>query len=202
MDQEEYGITDPIQQKDYLSTIHKNAKRLESIISDLLDLSRVQSGQLVQLQKTPCNLNELINTVASHYQKEIADGCFKIDTPENPIDFTADSGKLEQTLHNLISNAIKFSPQDSPIKLTCQVIENQIQISVADKGIGMTQEQVKKVFDKFYRVDASNTAEQGLGLGMSIVKNIVETHQGEVRVESEPGEGTTVSFSIPLPGRT
>ena len=109
-----------------------------------------------------------------------------------------DQGKILQVMENLLTNAVKFSPKGSLIQVICEMSEREVQISVKDQGCGMTPEQVERVFDKFYRVDSSNTAKQGLGLGMSIAKNIVEAHGGRIWVESELGKGTTVSFTLPL----
>ncbi len=101
-------------------------------------------------------------------------------------------------MENLLSNAVKFSPEGSVVKISAQVGVGFFQVCVSDRGIGMTAEQKARMFDKFYRADASNTARGGLGLGMSIVKNIIAGHDGRIWVESEPGRGTQVFFTLPL----
>ncbi|MCD6525633.1 MAG: PAS domain S-box protein [Desulfuromonas sp.] len=199
---EEYGITDPVQKKDLLTTIQEKAQQLGNIISDLLDLSRIQSGHLISLKKAPCDMNKLLAKMVSYYQKGPEQHCFEINLPKTPIQLSVDEGKLEQVLDNLISNAVKFSPQDTSISITSQVTDNHLEVSIEDQGIGMTNEQIERVFDKFYRVDASATAKEGLGLGMAIVKSIIEAHGGATRVESELGKGTTVVFSLPLEAET
>jgi signal transduction histidine kinase len=110
-----------------------------------------------------------------------------------------DDRKLFQVMENLLGNAAKFSPKGSLIEVKCEVLEQEIRVAVRDEGIGMTPEQAQRVFDKFYRADASNTAKGGLGLGMAIVQNIIQAHQGRVWVDSSPGAGTTVTFAIPSP---
>ncbi|GAI18212.1 unnamed protein product [marine sediment metagenome] len=105
---------------------------------------------------------------------------------------------MEQVLKNILSNAVKYSPEGGVIRVVGEVFEDYYQVSVEDQGMGMTPEQLEKVFDKFYRADASNTAISGTGLGMSIVKYLVEAHRGKVFVESEVGKGTTVKFTIPF----
>ncbi len=85
--------------------------------------------------------------------------------------------------------------------MACEVSEENVRIAVSDEGVGMTSDQVERVFDKFYRVDASNTAKEGLGLGMAIVKSIIEAHGCQIWVESEVGEGTKVTFTLPGMGR-
>ncbi len=194
---EEHGIVDPAQQKEFLSSIHEKSKRLEIIISDLLDLSRIQAGQRVSLQKAPCDICQLLEQITTEFQQETDNHQLELSLPEEPVELSADRIKLEQVLENLISNAIKFSPPGSTIRVAGRSAGDVFQVSVEDEGIGMTPKQVEKVFDKFYRVDASDTASEGLGLGMSIVKNIVEVHGGKIRVESELDNGTTVYFTLP-----
>ena len=97
-----------------------------------------------------------------------------------------------------MSNAVKYSPKGGVIVVRGEAAGDDYLVSIADQGIGMTPEQIARVFDKFYRVDASNTAIGGIGLGMSISRQIVELHGGKIRVESQPGVGTTVLFSLPL----
>jgi signal transduction histidine kinase len=105
---------------------------------------------------------------------------------------------MEQVFKNLYSNAVKYSPGGGLIKTTVIDMEDRIWISIEDHGIGMTPDQVARVFEKFYRADASNTAIQGTGLGMTIVQNLLEAHGGKVWVESIYGAGTTVKLEIPL----
>jgi signal transduction histidine kinase len=100
-------------------------------------------------------------------------------------------------MENLLSNAVKFSPSGSTVQITCQPMETEVHIAVSDQGIGMNPDQITRIFDKFYRVDASNTAREGLGLGMGIVRGIVEAHQGRIWVNSKPERGTTISFTLP-----
>ncbi len=198
LNQEEYGVNDPALQKEYLSTIYEKSKRLEGIIEDLLDLSRIQAGLLISLTKAPFDICQLLEQVAAEFQQRTDNHTLELTLPEELVELSADRNKLEQVLENLISNAVKFSPPGSVIKVVGRVTEDCFQLSVTDEGIGMTPEQVKQVFDKFYRVDASSTAPEGLGLGLSIVKHIIEAHGGEILIESEYGKGTTVTFTLPL----
>jgi signal transduction histidine kinase len=108
-----------------------------------------------------------------------------------------DDRKLFQVMENLLGNAVKFSPAGGRIRVVCEVSEADIRIAVSDEGVGMSSDQVERVFDKFYRVDASNTAKEGLGLGMAIVKNIIEAHGCQIWVDSEVGKGTKVTFTVP-----
>lgn len=105
---------------------------------------------------------------------------------------------MEQVFKNLLSNAAKYSPGNGLILATEKISGGDYVVMVEDNGVGMTPEQLEKVFDKFYRVDASDTGIDGTGLGMTIVKHIVEAHNGRISLESEPGKGTRVTVTIPI----
>ena len=192
---------DPRQQAEFLSIVYEKTVMLEKIINDMLSISRVDSGQIVCLQKEWHDLVPALEKLGSQYRNECKTHSFQMDLPEQPVEGLVDLVKFTQVMENLLTNAVKFSPRKSLIRVTCKVIANQARISVEDRGYGMTPDQAERVFDKFYRVDSSNTAKEGLGLGMSIAKNIVEAHGGKIWVESKPGKGTTVSFMIPLDAR-
>jgi signal transduction histidine kinase len=189
---------DAQQQAEYLSIINEKAAVLEQIINDLLSISRVESGQMLSLQKDRHDIVAVLDKFISQYQKGCKTHLFETDFPGKPVELMVDVGKFVQVMENLLVNAVKFSSKGSIIQLGCEMSTRELQLSVKDRGCGMTAEQAKRVFDKFYRVDSSNTAKAGLGLGMSIAKNIVEGHGGRIWVESELGQGTTVSFTLPL----
>jgi PAS domain S-box-containing protein len=182
----------------FLTYINDQSVNLTNIINDLLDISRIESGLGFSLKKAPCDIAEIIRVVIQEFQERPSRYRFEVMLPEEPVEMKADRDKVEQVLQNIISNAVKYSPEGSLIQVKGVVKEDQYEVSVDDQGIGMTSEQVAKVFEKFYRADASNTAIPGTGLGMSIVKYLVEAHGGEVWVESQKGKGTTVRFTIPL----
>jgi PAS domain S-box-containing protein len=186
------------QQAEFLSIINEKATVLEQIINDLLSISRVESGQILYLQKDWCDLVPALDKFISQYQKGCKTHRFELNLPGKPVELMLDMGKFVQVMENLLVNAVKFSSKGSIIKVTCEMSASELQVSVKDLGCGMTPKHAKRVFDKFYRVDSSNTAKAGLGLGMSIVKSIVEAHGGRIWVESELGQGTTMSFTLPL----
>jgi signal transduction histidine kinase len=109
-----------------------------------------------------------------------------------------DGPKLLQVLDNLLNNAVKYSPQGGDIRLHAELADQHLVIRVADQGIGLTTYQKKRIFEKFYRVDYSDKAPRGLGLGLSIAHQIVEAHGGRLRVDSAIGAGTTFTLSVPL----
>lgn len=198
LNQAHFGLDDPVRQQELLSTVFEKAQRLEEIVSELLDLSRMRYGKLISLEKRCCDISALLQRVVAEYQQTNDQHRFKVALPEGPLELLADRNKLEQVLENLLSNAVKFSPQETPIQVGALVQGGRLLITVKDEGVGMAPEQLARVFDKFYRADGSNAAVPGLGLGMSIVKNIIESHGGEIWVDSELGQGTRVSFALPM----
>ena len=196
LQQERIGGLDAGQQRHYLEVIFQKADALRRIIGDLLDISRVQLGQSVALEKRPCDLCDLVQRAVAPFE-QVQDGhCFELDLPAEPVELAIDEGKVLQVLDNVLSNAVKFSPEGGRIAVKGNQLGPEFRLSVEDQGIGMSPEQVERMFDKFFRVDASNTAAGGLGLGMTIAKNIVEAHGGQIMAESRVGQGTKVTFSL------
>jgi len=183
--------------KKYLSYINDQSKNLANIINDLLDVSRIESGRGDVLDKEECDIGGIIKQAVQLFQETYAQRKLRITLPEEPVKIVIDGEKIGQVVKNLLSNAVNYSPGDSEIKVLGEVHEDFYQVSVEDSGIGMTPEQVEKIFDKFYRANASDDAPPGTGLGMTIVRDIVEKHEGKVWVESIKGKGTIVRFTIP-----
>ncbi len=187
----------PEERRDLLSIIHEQAEALAGIIADLLDISRLESGCGLTLNRQTCDLAEMVRQVFARFGAGCDPRRLVMEVAEGE-QVWCDRGKMRQVLDNLLSNAVKYSPSGT-ILVKAVRERDQVVVSVEDHGIGMTAEQVRRIFDKFYRADASNTAAPGIGLGMSIVRHIVEAHGGRIRVESEPGRGTRVIFTMPRP---
>jgi signal transduction histidine kinase len=188
--------------KKFLTYINDQSVNLAKIVNDLLDISRIESGKGYSLHKVQCDFNEMIKEIISYYDKQVEKHTFKISLPSKTEEPFLDKDKIEQVLKNIIDNAIKYSPKGDEIRITCIKENNNVKVSVKDQGIGMTSKQVDKIFDKFYRADTSDSAPMGTGLGMTLVKHLVEAHGGKVLVESELGKGTAASFTIPLKSNT
>lgn len=192
---------DNLDEKDkrkYLEFINKKAIGLSDIVNDLFDMSCFDSGQKVTFKKTSCDFNPNIEALVMRFQGMSEKHTLELEMSEAPVDLLVDVQKMEQVVNNILSNAIKFSPGGGNIAVKTAIDNDHFVISISDEGLGMTQEQMGRIFDKFYRVDASSTAIGGIGIGMSIVKNIVEGHGGTVLVESELGKGTVVRVRLPL----
>lgn len=198
--QEEMGEIDPDQQREFLEYIFQKTEHLSQLVDELLDLSRIQNGQNIRLHPEPGDIQELLQKVVTHYRGVSVSHTLELETAAPPRKLAFDQGKLHQVLDNILNNAIKYSPAGGTIKIQGALIDNNYQIHITDQGIGMSTTEMERMFDNFFRADVSNTAVGGLGLGMAIVKTIVEAHKGRVWVESALGLGTTVFLSFPLSG--
>jgi signal transduction histidine kinase len=186
------------EQRRFLSYINKQSVDLTHIINDLLDISRIESGRGFALNKTFFNTSDTITGILPYFQEYYTGHRFEATLFEEPLELYADKDKIEQVIKNLLSNSAKYSPDGGLIQVTERIRPGEYQVKIEDEGIGMTPEQLEQIFEKFYRVDASDMGVEGTGLGMTIVKYIVEAHKGEVKAESEPGKGTVMTFTIPM----
>ncbi len=185
-------------QFDFLTFINQKAENLSRIISDLLDISRIEAGRGLELFREPCDINDLITETVGSYRTCSEKHALEVLLPEERIQLYVDRGKVIQIMENLLSNAFKYSPQGGVVRVSARSTRGAYLLSVEDEGIGMTREQVSRAFDKFYRGDASNSAVEGTGLGLSITKNIVEAHGGRIWLESRKGKGTTAFVALPM----
>jgi PAS domain S-box-containing protein len=186
------------ERSEFATLIHDKAEKLSELIDELLDISRIEAGQVIHLVRQAIVLAPLVETSLNFFRHSSPRHQFKLLTPATPIVVYADPRRLGQVLDNLLSNAVKYSPAGGTITVQLDPETEHCTISVRDEGIGMSTEQIERIFDKFYRVDASTTAVQGVGLGMTIVKDLIESHGSEIAVKSAPGLGTTISFTLPI----
>jgi PAS domain S-box-containing protein len=185
-------------QSDFLTFINQKAENLSRIISDLLDISRIEAGRGLELFREFCDINELITETVGSYRTCSEKHSVDVVLSGERILLNVDRGKIIQVMENLLSNAFKYSPQGGAVRVSATPTRGAYLLSVEDEGIGMTREQVRRAFDKFYRGDASNSAVEGTGLGLSITKNIVEAHGGRIWLESRKGKGTTAFITLPM----
>jgi signal transduction histidine kinase/CheY-like chemotaxis protein len=183
-----------------LETIERNARVQTQLIEDLLDMSRITSGKLLLdiQQVAPARF---IEAAAETVRPAAEAKGIRVEVllDRGAATISGDPGRLQQVVWNLLSNAIKFTPRSGKVKVALKRVNSHIEISVADTGIGIRAEFIPHVFDRFRQADASTTRTfGGLGLGLSIVKRLVELHGGTVRVKSE-GEGRGTTFTVRLP---
>ncbi|MGQ9508992.1 MAG: response regulator, partial [Thermodesulfobacteriota bacterium] len=186
-------------QEQLLSRAKERTKGLLDLIRDLLDLSKIEAGKMIQY-KEPLSLQEIIQKVVE-FMKVEADHK-KLDlqfvSPSHPLIIHADRNSMEGVFTNLISNAIKYTPEGGKVRIILSEENGFAKVIVSDTGIGIKKEDLPRIFDKFYRVKTTETRQiVGTGLGLSIVKSIVDAHLGSISVESEEGKGTTFTVLIP-----
>lgn len=187
--------------KRFYGVIINETDRMTRIVKDLLILSRLDYAKMdwkmswFSLQNSLENVVQAMDIDAKGHQHEMT-----LEIPEALPRFYGDRERIEQVFVNIISNAIKYTPDGGKIKVRAEVSKNQIVVSVADTGIGIPEKDIDRVFDRFYRVDKARSRENGgTGLGLAITKEIIEYHKGTIRVESELSVGTTVYISFNLP---
>lgn len=186
------------QREDFLKEIFESSERLTKLIDDILDVSRIESGQSIPLEKRPVSTETLLGKAVDQFKMKAKHQITLEISQNTPETIEVDVHRINQVMVNLLSNAIKYAPDDSEISILAEREGRHCKVTVVDQGIGMNEQQVARIFDKFYRADASNTAIRGLGLGMSIVKQIIEDHGGAIWVDSSLGEGTKVYFTLPM----
>jgi len=193
------GVFDWKTQEEFLGIVDVEAERLGQMIDDLLNVARIQNGRGLQFNFTQVEVPRVVQHVvrmnAAHSDKhEIV-----VDLPEDLPAIVADEGKVTQILNNLVSNAIKYSPRGGEVRIYGGVRDNGIQISVSDQGLGIPPEDLPKMFTRFHRVDRPDRAGiKGTGLGLWLIRHLVEGHGGKIWVESEYGKGSTFTFWLPF----
>ena len=194
------------EQREFVDTINKSADTLLSVVNDILDFSKIEAGR-IDLEKSPFDLHEAVEDclemVARDASRKGLEVCSLIDE-RCPDLVIGDSTRFRQVLTNLLSNAVKFTEQGE-VDVSADVLESkgsdavQLRVRVRDTGIGMSEEQQRKVFEPFIQADASTTRRfGGTGLGLAISRCLVELMGGSISVVSRPGEGSTFSFTLPL----
>jgi signal transduction histidine kinase len=180
-----------------LAVIEEESDRLNELIDNLLDASRLQAGAL-PLKWGQVALDDLSRRVVNKLRPQSNKHQFVVDFPGDFPAVRGDEARLEQVLSNLLTNAIKYSPQGGDIHIGGRTFSDRVVVSVSDQGIGIAPAEQMRVFDAFYRVDDALTRRtQGTGLGLYLVKAVIEAHGGHVWVESEPGRGAVFSLSLP-----
>jgi signal transduction histidine kinase/CheY-like chemotaxis protein len=188
------------EQRRFLSTVKRNSERLIALISDLLDMSRLATGK-IQLRREPLNVEQAIHHVTRSCSAEIEAKHHRMTVriPEGLPAVLADRERVQQILTQLLSNAIKYTPQDGTIDVSAREEGNRVRISVRDTGVGLTPDEQAKLFTQFFRAGNPLVEESsGSGLGLTIARSLTRMHGGEIDVSSTPGQGSTFSFTLPV----
>lgn len=186
---------DAAEQREFLGIISREADRLNRLVNDLLDMSRLEAGRL-QLAPVPCELFEIVSKAAARVQP-IPHEQLRINLPLDLPPLLADPQRLEVVLRNLIENAVKYAGSDLPITVSAQIQNDTAVISVTDQGPGIPEPHRQHIFETFYRVDDGLTRKSGFGLGLAICQGFVQAHGGRIWIEPQ-AEGTRIAFSLPL----
>lgn len=190
----------PKTQQEFLQIIDEECDTLQDLIHDLLESSIIDAG-LLKLEPQPVMIPRLVKDVVEGMSSRTQKHRFMVDFPDRFPIVDADPHRIEQVLRNLVDNAIKYSPNGGLVVVRGTVSEDEIEISVADQGVGIAPEHLNRLFEKFFRVESGlGRHVVGSGLGLPIARTIVESHGGHIWAESRVGEGTTLYFTLPLKG--
>lgn len=188
-----------------LNLADRNASRMLSLINDLLDVEKIKAG-MMELEKEDVSASKLLEHTAQSLSSLAAESGISIicvEAESKDLTFHVDEDKISRVITNLVSNAIKFSPRDSSIRLSAESVGGNVLISIQDQGRGIPEDKLSNIFDRFQQVSSQDHSKSGgSGLGLAICKAIVELHGGEISVESLEGKGSTFKFSIPKSSQT
>ncbi len=187
-------------QLDYLNDIHSSGKHLLSLINDILDLSKIEAGRMdleIASFDLPAALQNAMTLVRERAQRHGIALALEVDPGLSELQ--ADERKFKQILLNLLSNAVKFTPEGGRVSVAARPNGSAVEIAVADTGVGIAAEDQRSVFEEFKQVGRDYTRKaEGTGLGLALTKRFVELHGGTIRLESEPGKGSTFTFTLPV----
>jgi len=189
-------------QRDFLEIIDAESDRLAELISNLLDVSRIDAGTLA-MEQEEVRLGTLLREAVAAAKIQAPQYVFALDIPARLPLVSADPRRIRQVMHNLLENAVKYSPPGSKVAVAVRYDPQSVTINVADEGIGIPEEYKERVFERFFQVDSASTRRVGgSGLGLAISRSIVEAHGGRIWAESESGKGSTFIFTLPVVART
>lgn len=176
--------------------VQRQIGRLERMVLDFLDAARIEAGQL-ELQLEECDLREIAGATLELFEPTAPAHRLSLTAPRDPVMATCDPARLEQVLNNLVSNAIKYSPQGGPVAIVIESQHGAVVLTVTDEGLGMSAEDLEHIFEPFRRSSASMESVPGIGLGLFVARRIIESHGGQITVESALGRGSTFRVELP-----
>ncbi|RYY33802.1 MAG: PAS domain S-box protein [Sphingobacteriaceae bacterium] len=194
----ERNMSEGDRNKAFISKAMQQVNKLSTLIGDLLDVSKIQTGKL-PFSYTGFDMSAMLHDVTEMLQQTYPSHQIELHTPDK-LPVTADQQRIEQVIINLISNAVKYSPGANRIMIRAEDLGKKVRISVEDFGIGIEKEQYERIFSRFYRVENLAAHMSGLGIGLYICNEIIDRHHGRLWVESEINKGSTFAFEIPVNG--
>jgi len=194
------GYYDRETQMEFYTIIDTECDRLVRLIGDLLNVSRIESGRALDLTLKEVALGGLIEAVVARQKGYTSQHDFVVEIADDLPSINADEDKLDQVLTNLVNNAIKYSPEGGEVAVRARRLDDsQVEVRVSDQGVGIPEQHLEKIFARFHRGDDRTSRQaSGTGIGLYLVKHLVEAHGGRIKVESKVGEGSTFTFTLPL----
>jgi PAS domain S-box-containing protein len=190
------GDMEPAEVQEYSGYIFSEAERINRLITDMLDLDRLEAGKM-KLQLAPMDLNETVEGVAARSSVVSTKHSIRTELDTGAPKVMGDADRMVQVVTNLVSNALKYSPDGGEILISTHVVDGMVDVSVADQGVGIPADFVDKLFGRFERSEKNPSKIIGTGLGLAITRQIVEMHAGKIWVESAEGHGSVFHFTIP-----
>jgi len=185
----------PLEQR-LLRTAESEVKRLYRLMNNLLSVTRLQAGA-TRLKLEPCDLSDVVGAALEELGTSADGRQISTEIPQDLPLISMDFVLITQVLVNLFTNALKFSPFNQPVRLHSQIVNDKLEVKIVDRGVGIPEADFDRVFQKFHRLSQSNSAD-GLGLGLSICKEFVETHRGRITIENNPEGGAIATFVLPI----
>ncbi len=195
------GAARPRERAELLSVINEETDHLNRLVTEVIDTARVEVGRL-HLQKGPHYLRETISAALDEIKPKAAGRPVEVELTGTLAPADIDFQLVKQVFKQLLDNAIKYSPEGSPLKILCRPSGDRIVVDVADSGPGIPEEEQDRIFDEFYRVPGKRERASGTGMGLFIAKRIVDAHGGRIWVTSKPGSGSTFHVALPVYGRS
>jgi two-component system sensor histidine kinase KdpD len=186
---------DDITRKELLETAFTESDHLNKLVGNLLDMTRMEAGAL-QINRKACELRDVLGATLEQLKENIGARNIRIDIPKDFPEISVDFLFMMKVFFNLIDNSLKYSPVNTPIDIKAAAFKDKVRIEVKDQGIGIPQGDLKRIFEKFYRVERPQKI-SGTGLGLSICKGIIEAHGGQISAQNNPDKGATFTIMIP-----
>jgi signal transduction histidine kinase len=186
--------------KQFVNSAFKNVLKLEDLVKDLLDVSRIESGQL-QLEMAEFDISQLVDETIASAQETSANHQIKRNDELKEVMMYGDRKRIEQVMINLLSNAVKYSPGEKEVLVTLEKNQHDLTVRVRDFGLGIPKEEHEYIFDRFYRTKGSSVHISGFGLGLYICRDIIRRHGGKIWIDSMD-KGTCFNFSLPILNKT
>ena len=182
--------------KELLETAREESEYLNRLVENLLDMARVEAGAL-RLTRNFCEVRDVLGASLEQLKGKLGHRDIKINIPANLPEVPMDFSFMMKVFFNLIDNALKYSPEDTPINIKAELAQNKVKLEIQDRGCGIPQEDLRRIFDKFCRVEKPQQI-KGTGLGLSICRGIIEAHNGQIIARNNPDKGATFTIILPL----